>query len=180
MLVVSCDLLKPRDPETPGGGNTTNLPADSPTRVMENLQSSFANKNVNDYEKIFSDTNATGRKYAFVPTQKAAGNYSAFFSHWTVDSELNYFRKATASVSVTFTPVVSFTGASLTTFQADSAVYAADYTVFLSPTTYVGHASFYMLPNRNNGTWLIYRWEDIPSAKDSTLSWSDLKGQFSQ
>jgi hypothetical protein len=180
VLVASCDLLKTRGTETPVGGNPANPPATSAQMVIDNLTSSFANKNVNDYDKLLADTGSVKKQYIFVPTQKAAGNYSAFFSHWTRDSELNYFRKAMASVSVAFAPTVSFSGPTLTNFQADSALYAADYSFFLSPTTYLGRARFYMIPNKNTGTWAIYRWEDLPSAKDSTLSWSDMKGQFSQ
>lgn len=181
MLVASCDLLKPRDSETPEGGNTANPPATSAQMVIDNLTSSFANKNVNDYDKLFADTGSVRKQYIFVPTQKAAGTYSAFFSLWTRDSELKYFKKAMASVSDAFAPAVSFSGSTLTKFQADdSALYAADYSLFLSPTTYLGRARFYMIPNKSTGTWAIYRWEDLPSAKDSTLSWSDMKGQFSQ
>lgn len=180
VLVASCDLLKTRDSETPVGGIPANPPATSAQMVIDNLTSSFANKNVNDYDKLFADTGSVKKQYIFVPTQKAAGTYSAFFSHWTRDSELNYFRKAMASVSVTFTPTVSFSGTTLTPFQADSALYSADYSFFLAPITYLGRARFYMIPNKNTGTWSIYRWEDLPSAKDSTLSWSDMKGQFSQ
>ena len=179
-MIGSCDLLKTRDPQPPNQGNTANPPADSPEQLMTNLQSSFANKNVSDYEKIFSDTGTAGKQYVFIPTQKANGDFIQFFSHWTKDSELNYFRKAMASVSAAFTPAVSFSNVVPTQFQSDSALYTTDYSVFLSPTTYVGHARFSMLPNKNTGTWVIYRWEDLQSAKDSTLSWSDLKGQFSQ
>ena len=180
VLVASCDLLKTRDSETPVGGIPANPPATSAQMVIDNLTSSFANKNVNDYDKLFADTGSVKKQYIFVPTQKAAGTYSAFFSHWTRDSELNYFRKAMASVSVTFTPTVSVSGTTLTPFQADSALYSADYSFFLAPITYLGRGRFYMIPNKITGTWSIYRWEDLPSAKDSTLSWSDMKGQFSQ
>ena len=148
--------------------------------LIDNLTSSFANKDVNEYEKIFADTGSVGRDYIFVPTQKAAGDYSAFFLNWTKDSELKYFRKATASVSVAFAPVVSFSATTLTSFHADSALYVAEYSLFLSPTTYLGRARFSMLPNKNTGTWAICRWEDLPSTNDSSLTWSDLKGQFSQ
>lgn len=183
VLVASCDLLRTRDSETPVGGIPANPPATSAQMVIDNLTSSFANKNVNDYDKLFADTGSVKKQYIFVPTQEAAGTYSAFFSHWTRDSELNYFRKAITSVSVAFAPAVSFSGTPLTNLfvlGADSALYAADYSFFLSPTTYLGRARFYMIRNQNAGTWAIYRWEDLPSAKDSTLSWSDMKGQFSQ
>jgi len=179
-MTGSCDLLKTRDPQPPDQENTANPPATTPQVLMSNLQLSFANKNVNDYEKLFSDTGSIGKQYAFIPTQKAAASYSTFFSHWTKDSEGNYFRKAMASVNADFTPQVLFTGPPvLTPFQSDSALYEANYSVFISPTTYTGHARFFLIPNKNAGTWVIYRWEDFPPGQDS-LSWSDLKGQFSQ
>lgn len=149
--------------------------------VIDNLQASFNNKNVNDYEKIFADTGSVGRRYVFVPTQKAAGNYSALFSHWTTDAELNYFRKAVASVSSAFPPVVSIPQPpTVTMFHSDSSLIEATYSVLLWPTTYAGHARFYLLQNKNTGTWVIYRWEDLQSAQDTSMSWSDMKGQFSQ
>ena len=175
----SCDLLKTRDPQPPDQGNTANPPATTPQILIDNLQSCFANKNVNDYGKIFADAASVGRTYIFVPTQKALANYPVF-SQWTTESELNYFRKAMASVSAGFTPAVSFSNVVLTPFQSDSALYETDYTVFISPTTYAGHVRFSMLPNKNTGTWVISRWEDIQTSNNSTLSWSDLKGQFSQ
>ena len=182
LLVASCDLLKTRDSETPVGGIPANPPAYLPKTLIENLQSSFANKNANEYEKLFSDTISGGKQYIFIPTQKAAGSYAAFASSttpWTKESEITYFKNAMEKVGVAFTPIVSFSDVVETQIQADSALYAADYSVFL-PTKYVGHARFFMLQKKNAGTWVIYRWEDFPSAKDSTLSWSDLKGQNSQ
>ena len=180
LLTASCDLLKTRDPQPPDQGNTANQQATSPQMVIDNLQSSFANKNVNDYEALFADVAFVGRTYVFVPTQEAQGNYSAIFSQWTIESELNYFRKAVASVSVAFTPAVSFSNYVITPFQSDSELYEADYSVFLAPTTYSGHARFSLLPNKNTGIWYIYRWEDVQTTNSPTLSWSDLKGQFSQ
>ena len=175
----SCDLLKTRDPQPPNQGNTANPPATTPQILIDNIQSCFANKNVNDYGKIFADVASVGRTYIFVPTQKALANYPVF-SQWTTESELNYFRKAMASVSAGFTPAVSFSNVVLTPFQSDSALYETDYTVFISPTTYAGHVRFSMLPNKNTGTWVISRWEDVQTSNNAALSWSDLKGQFSQ
>ncbi len=179
-MTASCDLFKTGTPQPPDQGNTANPPATTPQILIDNLQSCFANKNVNDYEKIFADAASVGRTYVYVPTQQALGNYSAIFSHWTTDLELNYFKKAMASVSVAFTPAVSFSNVVFTPFQSDSALYETDYTVFITPTTYTGHARFSMLPDKNAGTWVVYRWEDVQTANTSALSWSDLKGQFSQ
>ena len=176
----SCDLLKTRDPQPPSQGNTANPPATQPDILIANLQTCFANKNINDYEKIFSDLTTDGRTYVFVPTQEASASYSAIFSRWTTDSELNYFRKVMASVSSGFTPTVSFTNSVTTTFQSDSALFEADYSLFITPTTYSGHVRFSTLLNKNTGTWVVDRWEDLQSANSTAPTWSDLKGQFSQ
>ena len=180
LITGSCGLLETRTPQPPNQGNTANPLATSPQILIDNLQASFANKNVNDYGKIFSDVGSVGKQYVFIPTQKAAGNYAALFSQWTTESELNYFTKAIASVSTAFTPTVSFSNVVLTPFQSDSALYETDYTVFLAPTTYSGHTRFLMLPNKNTGAWVIYRWEDVQTSDNLALSWSDMKGQFSQ
>jgi len=177
----SCDLLKPRPSQPPNSGNTANPPATLPQVLINNLQSCFANKNVNDYEKIFADAGSVGKPYVFAPTQAAAGNYAAIFSQWTIESERIYFNKVMTSVGPSFIPVVSFANDAYTTFGAnDSSLYTADYSVFLAPTTYSGHTRILMLPNKNNGTWVVSRWEDYQSASSSALTWSDLKGQFSQ
>ncbi|HTY12347.1 MAG TPA: hypothetical protein VMF88_14895 [Bacteroidota bacterium] len=176
----SCDLLKTRDPQPPSQGNTANPPAASPQILIANLQACFANKNFSDYEKIFADLSTDGRTYVFVPTQEASASYSAIFSRWTTEAELNYFRKVMASVSSGFTPTVSFTNSVTTTFLSDSALYEADYSVFITPTTYSGHVRFSTLLNKNTGTWVLDRWEDLQSSNSAALTWSDLKGQFSQ
>ncbi|MGA9406622.1 MAG: hypothetical protein WBW71_05770 [Bacteroidota bacterium] len=180
MMIASCGLLETRTPQPPDQGNTANPQATSAQILIDNLQASFTNKNVSDYEKLFADVSSVGRQYTYIPTQKAAGNYSAIFAQWTTESELNYFNKAMASVSTAFTPTVSFSNDVLTPFQSDSALYETDYTVFLAPTTYSGHARFSMLPNKNTGVWFLYRWEDVQTSNNAALSWSDLKGQFSQ
>ena len=182
LFIGSCDLLKPRDPQPPpsGQGNTANPPAFAPETVIENLQASFNGKNVNDYEKIFSDTSSVGRQYVFVPTQRAAGDFSALFAHWTIESELNYFNKATKGASITFPPIVSIPQSNVTKYHSDSSLIEANYSVLLWPNTYAGHARFYLIPNKKSGTWVVYRWEDLQSAQDTSLSWSDMKGQFSQ
>ena len=181
IVVAGCGLLSTRDPEPPVTGNAANPPAFSAETVISNLSASFANKNVSDYAKIFGDTSTLGRAYVFVPTQQASATYAGFFSHWNVDAEMNYFRKAVSSVSSAFTPVVNFGAPTVTQYHSDSTLYEADYTVFISPTTYQGHARFAMMPNKNTGVWAIYRWEDYTSTQSpQSPTWSDLKGQFSQ
>ena len=180
----ACDLFKPRDSETPTG-SPANAPAFAAEAVIANIRTSFSGKNVNDYAKLFADTSSGGKSYVFVPTQKAAATYAGFFSRWGVDAELSYFRKAVGSVSAASTPDVVFSQTpTITEYHSDSTLYETDYTVYIAPTTYKGQARFYMSPNKNTAEWAIYRWEDLPPNQDSTsttsLTWSDLKGKFSQ
>ena len=182
LLLGSCGLLKTRDPESPDTGNAANPPAFNAETVISNLAASFASKNVSDYAKVFGDTSTLGRPYVFVPTQEASATYAGFFTHWTVDAEINYFRRAMSNVSSAFTPVVSFVQPPIVTdYHSDSTLYEADYTVYLAPNTYQGRARFALMPNKNTGVWAIYRWEDYGSTQTpQTPTWSDLKGQFSQ
>ena len=182
VTLCACGLLKTRDPESPDTGNASTPPAFTPDAVIENLTTSFSNKNVNDYSKLFADTASTGKLYVFVPTQEASATYASFFAHWTVDAELNYFRKAVASASPAVPPSVTFTGTPITTqYLPDSTLYENDYNVTIGPNSFVGHARFHLMPNKSTGIWVMYRWEDFPLGTNSTAAtWSDLKGQFSQ
>jgi hypothetical protein len=181
LILSACGLLKTRDPESPETTNAANPPAFDPATVIANLALAFGNKNVTDYAKLFADTASVGRPFVFIPTQKAAATYAGFFSHWTIDAETNYFRKAVSSVSPAFSPDVVFYQSVTTKYHEDSSSYEADYRVFIAPNTYLGHARMYLIPDKNTGIWSIYRWEDFPSTQNpDTTSWSDLKGQFSQ
>lgn len=183
-LLPSCDLLKTRDPQLPVTAGTTNPPASSPRALLDNFISAVSKKDPQEYAKLFSDTVSGSKSFTFVPTQSSAVRYPAVFSHWTKDAEQDYFQKAMTSLNSGATPSLNFLNdisTGVVMFQSDSAVFQSDYILFVPhnqpslTTTFKGKASFYMAPTITN-IWVIYRWEDFETAKDS--SWSELKGQF--
>lgn len=182
--LVSCNLFDTREPENPVTDNQS-LPAATDDRIlMQNFQSAFQQKNIQEYEKLFADTIAHTRSYRFVPNQSAAARYSAVFSEWTKLSEADYFRNMSGSTAAASSPQFTITyPVPPVKYQSDSVTYTIDYSLFVPHTRagftdqFAGRSELTMSPNKNN-IWVIYRWIDFETKKDS--SWSELKGQFSK
>ncbi|MHB1048971.1 MAG: hypothetical protein ACYC09_02740 [Bacteroidota bacterium] len=182
--VVSCNLFDTRDPENPITDNQS-LPAATDERIlMQNFLTAFQQKNIQEYEKLFADTIAHTRSFVFVPNQSAAARYSAVFTAWSKLSEVDYFRNITGSTTASSTPQITITyPVQPVKYQSDSVVYTIDYTLFVPHTRagiidqFAGRGELTMSPNKNN-IWVIYRWIDYETKKDS--SWSELKGLFSK
>lgn len=184
MLIAGCNLFDTRDPESPVSDNQSLPPATDDRILIQNIQSAFQQKDIQEYEKLFSDTVSHAKMFIFQPNQSAAARYASVFSVWTRNSEVDYFRNAMGSVGSSSSPQLNFTyPVQPVKYQADSAVYTVDYTIFLKHNLssltdqFVGRSELYMSPNKNN-IWVIYRWIDYETKKDS--SWSELKGQFSK
>ncbi len=182
-LVAACGLFKTRDPQMPTEQSTVNTPATSPEILLDNLKSAVEQKNVQEYEKVFSDSVNGARTFSFLPTQGAAVRYPAVFQHWTKDSEREYFRKAVAGSDAASTPLLLFVNQQPTVrYRSDSAVIETDYSLLFNhgdqtlTTLFKGHSFFFMAPDPASGTWYLYRWEDLETSKDS--SWSEFKGHF--
>ncbi len=184
VINISCNLFDTRDPENPVTDNQTSPPATTPDALIANFISSFQQKNIQEYEKLFADTTFHQQRFMFIPNQSAAARYLAVFSSWTKISELDYFRNAMTAVGSISSPQIAFSyPAQPVRYQSDSALYTVNYTIFVPhnrtdvTTQFVGRSELYMSPNKNN-IWMIYRWVDFETKKDS--SWSDLKGQFAK
>lgn len=182
-FVSSCNLFETRDPDNPITGNQTLPPPLTKEALYGNFQSSLQQKNIVEYEKLFADSSTHRQQFLFVPNQSSAARYSAIFPTWNKTSEVDYFRNVTSAVgssSIQFTVTAAPT---ILTYQSDSAVYTIQYSLFVPhgrpgiPTQFDGRSELYMSPNRNN-IWMIYRWIDFETKKDS--SWSELKGQFAK
>ncbi len=175
-LFLSCDLLNTRDPQNPDAGNQTLPTAFTKEILIDNFQKSFQQKNIQEYAKLFTDSS-----FLFLPTQSALARYSAVFSSWNKTSESDYFRNAMTAIGAASSPQIFFINSSTIPYHSDSALYMADYTVFVPHTRanitiqFAGRSELYLSPNKNN-IWTIYRWIDFETKKDS--SWSELKGQF--
>jgi hypothetical protein len=184
LCCASCDLLQTRDPEPPTKDNSTYESPKTPEMLLRNFRTSVEEKNTQEYEKVFADSALGGRSYSFIPSQGSLVRYGVVFSLWTNETERDYFRKAVSSLMLLSTPVLIFEKTTMTKFQSDSALYECDYDFSFNhqePTLtkrLKGRSFLYLLPNKVTQNWVIYRWEDYETAKDS--SWSELKGYFSK
>jgi hypothetical protein len=180
---LSCNLFNTRDPENPVTDNQSLPAATDDALLMQNFQSAFQQKNIQEYEKLFADTTFHTHSFRFIPHQSAAVRYFAVFSMWNKTSEVEYFRTMTGSIGASAPQMTISYPVPPVRYQSDSTVYTIDYTLFVPHSRagvtdqFTGRSELAMSPNRNN-IWMIYRWSDFETKKDS--SWSELKGQFSK
>jgi hypothetical protein len=183
LLVAGCGLFQTRDPESPVGSNGINPPASTPEMVLQNFISAVQQKNLQDYQKLFSDTITGTTAYVFVPTADAAVRYSSVFGHWSRSAESQYFQNVIGALPSATYPSLSFLNPTVVRFQSDSAIISSEYLLIIPhrlttvTTTFTGRADFYVAPDKNQ-SWTIYRWVDVVTKRDS--SWSDCKGAFAQ
>jgi len=145
--------------------------------VIENLKNSFKDKNSNDYKKNFSSgLPLVDRNFYFLPSTNVV---LSFPNPWHVNDEFQYFNNMVIRVPKAIPLHLSFSNEEYD-LQADSAIYAAEYSISVpvqngSPAVYEGNLRFIMTTDINSA-WVIYYWEDI--AKQGFKSWSELKIEF--
>lgn len=184
MLLLSCNLFETRESEIPDTGQQPLPQATDDQILLQNFTLAIQQKNVTEYTKLFADTVTHKQQFLFVPNQSAAARYNAVFSTWNKSAEVEYFRNAMGAVNAASTPELLLTYPTpKTQYQSDSIIYTVDYTLYLPHTRgtgltmFAGQSKLHMAPDKNN-IWMIYRWEDFETRKDS--SWSELKGQFAK
>jgi hypothetical protein len=183
LLLAGCGLFQTREPEPPVGTNGINPPAASPDMVLQNFVSAVQQKDLQDYQKLFSDTVTGTKAFVFVPTADASIRYNSVFARWSKSAESQYYQNVIASLPSTTFPSLAFLNPTIVRFQADSAIISTEYLLIVPhrlttvTTTFTGRADFYTAPDRNQ-SWTIYRWVDFTTKRDS--SWSDCKGAFAQ
>jgi hypothetical protein len=182
----SCGIFDTRDPDPPGSDNQVLPVATTPELLISNFQTAIQQKNVQEYEKLFADTTTHAREFQFIPNQSAEARYGRIiFSNWNKPAEVEWFRNVMSQVNANSVPQLFFTDQpQLVQYQADSALYTANYLLFVDhtkkslTTKFVGRSEFYLAPDKNRVKWMIYRWVDFETGIDS--SWSELKGQFAK
>jgi hypothetical protein len=183
LLLAGCGLFQTRDPESPVGTTGINPPASSPEIVLQNFISAVQQKNLQDYQKLFSDTLTGTKTFVFVPTADAAVRYASVFSRWSKSAESQSFQNTLSSIPSSTSPSLTFFNPTIVRFQSDSAIISSEYLLIMPhrlttvTTTFAGRADFYTAPDKNQ-SWTIYRWVDFMTKRDS--SWSDCKGAFAQ
>jgi hypothetical protein len=174
---VGCDIFEVRDPENPTDTRSGYIVPVQPSDVIQNLITSFRERNANDYRKNFAEgPPVVDRVFYFVPSGNVV---SSFPSEWFISEEFQYFNNLITRTPQGVPINLSFTGEQFD-IQGDSAIYSAGCSLSVpvqntEPQIFEGSLKFTMTID-NNRTWVIYFWEDI--ALPDKNSWSALKVEF--
>ena len=103
LALSGCGLFDPRDAEDPGQTGFDFVPATVPSIVIANLQNSIAQKNIDNYERNFSDPSMTGIPFLFIPSVEASSIYPNV-REWTYSDERGYFQNLVAKARRVFGP----------------------------------------------------------------------------
>ena len=176
-ILIRCDIFEVRNPESPSDTKSGYRVPVEPQDVIQNIISSFRDRNANDYRKNFaSGPPLVDRDFFFSPS----GNVlSSFPVDWTVEQEFQYFNNLVTRTPKDIPITVTFMN-EFYDVRGDSAIYSSEYSISVpvlnsEPNVYEGSIKFTMITDIN-AAWAIYFWEDI--AKVGTKSWSELKIEF--
>lgn len=182
MVLEGCSLFEPRDPEQPSQSSSDFLPPTTPEIVITNLQSSIAQKKIQNYVSCFSNPSVSGRVYTFVPSGDAAALFPGVLNSWTYTEEQVYMTNLIAKAVPNGFSDLALTSPS-TEVYADSVIYSSDYVLTFQhteagfPSTARGHLQFAIGVDNSTQQWSIYRWLDFKTTPD--ITWSSFKGRFS-
>jgi hypothetical protein len=182
VLLSACDLFETRSPEDPSFSRSAFRPATSWDIVIDNLVGTISERNSQNYISCFVDPALSDRVFEFQPTSEASRIYAGIFEEWDLRSERSYFENMLSRVSQQAALRLDLTDTILESFQSDSAIYRATYTLTVEHNeegfqhkTFTGTMRLSLATDRNN-TWSIYRWADFKF--DDQPSWSDVKVHF--
>lgn len=172
-----------REPEKPEANTNSDL-YEQPTSyeiVLTNLRYAVIQKNLTNYKNCFvSSDNSNIFNYRFIPDTRI--EKSLFFG-WTLDDEINYFRKLTSDSEIRSISLNDFgldaVDFSIITNNRDSVqtdIFNYDLEISYPDTviSFKGQAKMKLVKNENS-LWAIYYWEDRPADDSWPSSWSSLK-----
>jgi hypothetical protein len=183
LSLVACGVFDTREPDPPTQTSSTFTPPTEPAIVFSNMTNAFREMNAVNYVRSFADSATASRNYQFEPTAQARLRYATVFSHWTRQSEQQFFENAKARVTAG-SASLEFSSLVAQSIQSDSALYEATYKLTIPhnvsslPRAASGRALYYLIADQSR-SWVIWRWVDIAIAQNDT-TWSDLKGAFGQ
>jgi hypothetical protein len=177
---AGCDLFNVRNAQPPSQPRSDYQLAVTPDILIQNLQSSLADKNTENYMASFANPTFTTKKFIFSPTASAVSQFPSLAEGWGLSNEQQYFNNLITKVDVNSPITLTLSDISSSSY-GDSLVYSASY--FLNvpsntsnlPSNYQGQLTFNMVRD-SRAVWVIYYWQDT---KNSSLpGWSELKGRL--
>ncbi len=180
----SCDVFSTRTPEKPNSSRSSYQPPTSANIVISNLISSIKEKNIENYISCFADSiQGSNKGFTFTPSSDAQSRFPNLFTNWSIDEEERTFLSMISNLKENQSPNLVFTNDRFDILLSDSAVYSADYELYVPHNlnsikeNFSGTLFFTLIPSSNQ-LWSISNWIDI-SRNDSLVdSWSILKAHF--
>ncbi|MEM8888316.1 MAG: hypothetical protein AAGD28_10035 [Bacteroidota bacterium] len=160
--IVSSDWVSPTDYEI----------------LLQNLQRSVANTNVQNYLRCFNNDSLR-----FTPVASLFNDNEPIWLAWSIQDEQAYFDNMIQNLSVSTGNSLVLRETELQNVDADSLTYVGEYTLRINhrdtslTTLFKGQIQLLIKLNEFN-EWEISRWQDIELVQDS--SWSQLKLSFVQ
>ncbi|MEL6256730.1 MAG: hypothetical protein AAFR87_32315 [Bacteroidota bacterium] len=160
--IVSSDWVSPTDYEI----------------LLQNLQRSVSNTNVQNYLRCFNNDSLR-----FTPVASLFNDNEPIWLAWSIQDEQAYFDNMIQNLSVSTGNSLVLRETELQNVDADSLTYVGEYTLRINhrdtslTTLFKGQIQLLIKLNEFN-EWEISRWQDIELVQDS--SWSQLKLSFVQ
>ena len=177
LLLMGCDALQPRTPETPETTGGTFLQPDTPEQVVENVQAAIAELNTTNYRRSFAQT------LTFTPTLAAEARDGALWTTWSRTEEEGYFSTLAAAAQFASGHELRLDEQTTSIVGTDRFLLDARYTLTVQHrrtdvATSVQGRLIWTITQGDDGLWSIAEWTD--RAITGNASWSDLKASFIQ
>jgi hypothetical protein len=180
VFVSGCNLFNVRDAQPPSQPRSDYQQAVTPDILIQNLQSSLADKNTENYMASFANQTFTTKTFTFSASASAISQFPSLAEGWGLSNEQQYFNNLITKVDVNSPITLTLSNVTSSSF-GDSLVYSASY--FLNvpsinadlPSNYQGQLTFDMVRD-SRAVWVIYFWQDTKTS--SLPSWSELKGRL--
>jgi hypothetical protein len=180
ILISGCDLFNVRSAQPPSQPRSDFQQAVTPDILIQNLVSSLADKNTDNYMASFANQTFTSKKFVFSASALAISQFPTLAEDWGLSNEQQYFNNLITKVDVNSPITLTLTNVNSSSF-GDSLVYTASYYLNVPsittdlPSNYQGQLTFDMVRD-SRAVWVIYFWQDTKTS--SLPSWSELKGRL--
>ncbi|MDQ3020158.1 MAG: hypothetical protein M3R36_06280 [Bacteroidota bacterium] len=180
LLIQGCGLFDSRSVEPPTESRSNFEQPTTPNIVLDNLNFSIVEKNLDNYLRCFVDTNFSPRRFRYFPDAVSQASYPVFIG-WNMNNEKAYYNNL-----ISFTnpdaPSNLFRSNVINNSFIDSAIIDLDYIfVFNHNRQSVAVESKgklrFIMGTDSRGLWSIHSWYDFLDANNDT-TWSVIKANF--
>ena len=175
--IQGCGIFDTRDPEQPENIRSTFIPPSSADIVIDNLEYSIQEKNIDNYSKCLSEVS-----FQYVPDSKSLLQYEQIFKSWNLQSEKHYLNNLILQTNQTSSSVLFLDNQRFTQISSDSATFQADYILVFQHNRInlpkSGKGNMTLSIANDDDLFYIKKWEDFRQ-NDTDFTWSEFKANFS-